>query len=52
MFLLWFELVGPGDQKTVMCDLVDVRVIRCRSEGEVNFWIEILSINEDKGGDG
>ena len=42
MFLLWFELIGLGDQKTLMCDLVDVCVIGCRAEGEVDHGIETL----------
>lgn len=42
MFLSWFELTGPSDQKPLTCDLVDVCVIGCRTEGEVDHGIETL----------
>lgn len=48
MFLPWFELISPGDQKTLLCNLVDVCMIGCRTEGEVDHGIETLK----KGGDG
>lgn len=52
LFLFWFELIGPGDQKTLVCDLEDVFVIGCRTDGEVDLGIETLSICEEKGTDG
>lgn len=48
MFLLRFELIGFGDQKTLLCELVDVCVIGCRTEGEVDHWVETLSICGEK----
>lgn len=42
MDLFWSELIGPGNQKTLLCDLVDFCVIGCRTEGEVDHGIEAL----------
>lgn len=43
MFLLRFELIGLGDQKTLLCDLVHVCVIRRGTEAEADHGIETLS---------
>ncbi len=48
MFLFWFESISPGNQKPILCDLVDVCVVGCRTEGEVDHGIETLSICGEK----
>lgn len=44
VFLFWFEVIGHGNQKPLLCDLVDVCVIGCGAEGYVDHGIETLSI--------
>ena len=44
VFLFWFELIGPGNQKPLLCDLVDVCVIGFGAEGEVDHGIESLPV--------
>lgn len=44
MFLLWFEMIGSGDQKPPLCDFVEVCVPGSITKAEVDHWIETLFI--------
>lgn len=46
MPLLWSELIGLCDKQTLLCDLEDVRRIRCGTEGEVHLWIDALTLGK------
>lgn len=48
IFLFWFEFAGLGYQETLLCDLIDVCVIGCGIEGEVDHGIETLSVFGEK----
>lgn len=42
VFLFWFELIGSGNQKALLRELVDVCVIGCTVEGEVDQGVVAL----------
>ena len=48
MSLLSAQLIGLGDHQTLLCDLVQSRLIGSRAKGELDHWIRSLPIDLDE----